>query len=65
MRVRRFWILNLFTPLAGESTRYFHSTAFDRIDFNVSSSRLTVAGLTGLAALFCLNARQVPFRDRV
>lgn len=45
-RVRRFWTLNLFTLLAGESTRYFHSMAFDRIDFNVSSSRLTVAGFT-------------------
>src|SRR5262245_39768014 len=45
----------------GESTRYFHSTAFDRIDFNVSSSRLTVAGLIRAADSFCLNARQLPF----
>src|SRR2546428_13598693 len=54
IRVRRFCNLNRFTPLAGESTRYFHSTAFDRIDFSVSSSRFTVPGLTGLAFVFCL-----------
>jgi hypothetical protein len=61
IRVRRFCSLKRFTPLAGESTRYFHSTALERMDFNVSSSRFTVPGLTGLADRFCLNARQVPF----
>ena len=61
IRVRRFWTLNLFTPLAGESTRYFYSTALERIDLSVSSSRFTVPGLTGLADDFCLNAHQVPF----
>lgn len=61
IRVRLFCRLNRFTPLAGESTRYFHSTALERIDLSVSSSRFTVPGLTGLADDFCLNARQVPF----
>ena len=53
IRVRRFCSRNRLTPLAGESTRYFHSTAFDSTDFSVSSSRFTVPGFTGLAVFFC------------
>jgi hypothetical protein len=56
IRVRRFCSRKRFTPLAGESTRYVHSTASDRIDFSVSSSRFTVPGFTGFADFFCLNA---------
>jgi hypothetical protein len=35
---------HLANPRAGESINVRHSTAFDKIDFSVSSSRLTVTG---------------------
>jgi hypothetical protein len=58
--MRRFCTLNRFTPLAGESTRYFHSTAFEKIDFSVSSSRFTVPGLTRFGGSFLLERTPGP-----
>lgn len=40
--VRRFSTRSRLTDFAGDSTNFPHSTALDRIDLSVSSSRFTV-----------------------
>ena len=57
IRVRRFSTFSRLIPRAGDSISFPHSTAFARIDFSVSSSRLTRGRLQRLrAALLAVRA---------
>ena len=52
IRVRLFSTRSRLMPRAGESISFPHSTAFEKIDLSMSSSRLTVAGWTGFGDRF-------------